>query len=188
MSGFTVTDTDIKGLRIVQRRSLGDARGFLSRLFCAEELALAGWNKPIAQINHTWTQARGTVRGLHFQRPPHAEMKLVTCLRGAVWDVGLDLRTGSPTFLQWRAVELSANNGNALLIPEGLAHGFQALSDDCELLYLHTVPFDAHAEGGVSVTDPALGIKWPLPITLQSERDLSHPRLTEAFTGLDLDS
>lgn len=188
MSRFSITATGIDGLCIIERQRLGDERGFLSRLFCAEELAPAGWCKPIAQINHTWTQVRGTLRGLHFQHPPHTEMKLVTCLRGAVWDVGLDLRAGSPTFLQWRAVELSADNGVALLLPEGFAHGFQALSDDCELLYLHTAPYAAQAEAGLSATDPALGIKWPLPITLQSERDLSHSGVTPAFTGLELNS
>ncbi len=188
MSRFTVIETGIGGLRIVERQRLGDERGFLSRLFCAEELASAGWDKPVAQINHTWTQARGTVRGLHFQRPPHAEMKLVTCLRGAVWDVGLDLRSGSPTFLQWRAVELSADNGRALLIPQGFAHGFQALTDDCELLYLHSAPYAAQAEGGLSATDPALGIDWPLPIALRSGRDEHHPCVTPEFTGLDLNS
>lgn len=188
MSRFTITETGIEGLRLVRRQRLGDERGFLSRLFCAEELAPAGWRKPVAQINHTWTQARGTVRGMHFQHPPHAEMKLVTCLRGAVWDVGLDLRAGSATFLQWRAVELSADNGNALLIPEGLAHGFQALTDDCELLYLHTEPYAAQAEDGLSATDPALGIEWPLPIALQSERDRHHPGIAPEFTGLDLNS
>ncbi|WP_368643074.1 dTDP-4-dehydrorhamnose 3,5-epimerase family protein [Castellaniella ginsengisoli] len=188
MSRFMVTETGIAGLRVVQRRRLGDERGFLSRLFCAGELAPAGWDKPVAQINHTWTQRRGTVRGLHFQRPPHAEMKLVTCLRGAVWDVGLDLRSGSPTFLQWRAVELSADNGCALLIPEGCAHGFQALTDDCELLYLHSAPYAAQAEGGLSALDPALGIGWPLPIALRSERDLRHPEVMPDFTGLDVNS
>lgn len=188
MSRFTLIETGIGGLRIVERQRLGDERGFLSRLFCAEELASAGWDKPVAQINHTWTQARGTVRGLHFQRPPHAEMKLVTCLRGAVWDVGLDLRSGSPTFLQWRAVELSADNGRALLIPQGFAHGFQALTDDCELLYLHSAPYAAQAEGGLSATDPALGIDWPLPIALRSGRDEHHPCVTPEFTGLDLNS
>ncbi|WP_345798041.1 dTDP-4-dehydrorhamnose 3,5-epimerase family protein [Castellaniella sp. MT123] len=186
MSRFTVAETGIEGLRVVQRQRMGDERGFLSRLFCAEELAPAGWHKSIAQINHTLTQSQGTVRGLHFQRPPHAEMKLVTCLRGAIWDVGLDLRAGSPTFLQWRAVELSAENGCAFLIPEGFAHGFQALTDDCELLYLHTAPYAAQAEAGLLATDPSLAIEWPLPITLQSGRDQTHPRLTSEFTGLDL--
>ncbi|TAN26613.1 MAG: dTDP-4-keto-6-deoxy-D-glucose epimerase [Castellaniella sp.] len=188
MSRLMVTRTAIAGLFVVQRQRLGDDRGFLSRLFCAEELASAGWVKPIAQINHTSTAVKGTVRGMHFQHPPYTEMKLVTCLRGAVWDVGLDLRANSATFLQWHATELSADNGCALLIPEGCAHGFQALSDDCELLYLHSSPYAARAEGGLSATDARLAISWPLPITLQSQRDLGHPRLTADFKGLELPS
>lgn len=188
MSRLTVTGTAIAGLCVVQRQRLKDDRGFLSRLFCAQELASAGWIKPIAQINHTFTAARGTVRGMHFQCPPHTEMKLVTCLHGAVWDVGLDLRAGSSTFLQWCAAELSADNGCALLIPEGCAHGFQALTDDCELLYLHTTHYAAQAEGGLSATDARLAIRWPLPITLQSPRDLGHPRLAADFKGLELPS
>lgn len=186
MSRFTITDTGIEGLKAIERQRIGDARGFLSRLFCADELAAAGWHKPIAQINQTLTQRRGTVRGMHFQLPPHAEMKLVTCLRGAVWDVGLDLRAGSPTFLQWRAVELSALNGHALLIPEGCAHGFQALTDECELLYLHTAAYAPQAEAGFNAQDSALAIAWPLPITEMSERDRQHPALHSDFAGIVL--
>lgn len=186
MSRFTVTETGIEGLRVIQHQRLGDARGFLSRLFCSEAFICAGWYKPIAQINHTLTRQQGTVRGMHFQHPPHAEMKLVTCLRGAVWDVGVDLRAGSRTFLQWRGAELSAENGRALLIPEGMAHGFQALSHDCELLYLHTTPYRVEAEGGLLATDPLLDIAWPLPIALQSARDSEHTLLAENFTGLKL--
>ena len=120
MSRFTISDLSLAGLKLITRQRLGDSRGFLSRLFCAEELAAAGWVKPVAQINHTYTAIRGTLRGMHFQRPPHAEMKLVSCLRGEVWDVAVDVRPGSPTFLCWHAERLSANNGQALLIPEGL--------------------------------------------------------------------
>jgi dTDP-4-dehydrorhamnose 3,5-epimerase len=133
MSRFAVTDLPLAGLKRVQRQRLGDSRGFLARLFCAHELAAAGWLKPIAQINHTLSAKRGTVRGLHFQRAPHAEMKLVSCIRGEVFDVAVDVRPHSPTFLQWHGERLSADNGCALLIPEGFAHGFQALSDDVEL-------------------------------------------------------
>jgi dTDP-4-dehydrorhamnose 3,5-epimerase len=132
----------LRGLVAVQRHRLADARGSLSRLFCAQELAAAGWAWPVVQINHTVTLHRGAVRGMHYQRAPHTEAKLVSCLRGAVWDVAVDLRAGSPTFLQHRALELSADNGTALLIPPGFAHGFQALSDGVELLYFHSA---AHA-------------------------------------------
>lgn len=186
MSRFTVTALPIAGLNLIERQRLGDSRGFLSRLFCAEELSAAGWNKPIAQINHTHTAQRGTVRGLHFQHPPHAEMKLVSCLRGAIWDVAVDLRAGSPTFLQWHAQELSAINNRALLIPEGFAHGFQTLSDDCELIYLHSAAHAAGAEGGLSPHDPLLSIAWPLPITELSNRDAQHPMLNHQYKGMTL--
>lgn len=169
---------------VVERRRLGDERGFLSRVFCATELAAIGWNRPIAQINHTLTRRRGTVRGLHFQHAPHAEMKLVTCLRGAVWDVALDLRAESPTLLRWHAEELSADNGRALLIPEGCAHGFQTLSDDCELVYCHSAPHAPDHEGIVNALDPAVGIAWPQPIAERSVRDENAPILPPSYPGI----
>jgi dTDP-4-dehydrorhamnose 3,5-epimerase len=184
MSRFVVETLPLPGLRRVQRRRLGDARGFLSRVFCADELATAGWIKPIAQLNHTFTAQRGTVRGLHFQRPPHAEMKLVSCLRGAVWDVAVDVRRDSPTFLQWYAEELSAENGHALLIPEGFAHGFQTLTDDVEMLYCHSAPFVADAEAGLRPTDPRLAVRWPLEVIGLSPRDAGHPLLDDTFAGI----
>ena len=177
---------DRPGLKVVERQNLGDPRGFLSRMFCAEELAAAGWTSPIAQINLTRTLQRGTVRGMHYQHPPHSEMKLVNCLRGAVLDIAVDLRSGSPTFLQWQAEELSAENRRSMLIPEGFAHGFQTLTDDCELLYFHSVKHVPGSEGALSALDPRLNIGWPLEITEMSERDRLHPRLTDQFTGLTL--
>jgi dTDP-4-dehydrorhamnose 3,5-epimerase len=186
MSRFTILDTPIADLKIVERQQLGDSRGFLSRLFCAEELAASGWRKPIAQINQTFTQKQGTIRGLHFQRPPYAEMKLVTCLRGAIWDVAVDLRAGSPTFLQWHAEDLSATNHRALLIPEGFAHGFQTLCDDCELIYLHARAYTPGAEAGLNPKDPMLSITWPLDITELSTRDAQHLMLDHQFKGVTL--
>jgi len=184
MGRLTVTELPLAGLRLVTRTRLGDARGFLSRVFCAEELAQAGWVKPIAQINHTNTAAAGTVRGMHFQIPPHAEMKLVTCLQGEVWDVAVDLRAGSPTFLHWHAEMLSRDNGNAFLIPEGFAHGFQAMTDRCDLLYLHSAAHAASAESAVRFDDPRLRIAWPRPVTEVSARDRNHPLLPVEFTGI----
>lgn len=186
LSRFAVTGLPLTGLRLVERSGLGDERGFLSRLFCAEELRDAGWNKPIAQINHTYTAQRGTVRGMHFQEPPHAEMKLVSCLRGEVWDVAVDVRAGSETFLQWHAEPLSADNRRAMLIPEGFAHGFQALSDDVELVYCHSAAYAVSAEAALNAADPRLAIAWPLPIIERSERDALHPMLTDAFAGVSL--
>lgn len=182
-SRFTCTPLAISGVVALQRQRIGDVRGNLSRLFCADELAAAGWIWSVAQINHTYTARAGTVRGMHYQRPPHVEAKLVTCIRGRVWDVAVDLRAGSPTFLQWCAHELSADNLTALFIPPGCAHGFQALTDDVELLYLHSAAYAPQAEGGLRPTDPSLGITWPLPIAELSARDAGHPLLATLFFG-----
>jgi dTDP-4-dehydrorhamnose 3,5-epimerase len=184
VSRFTVEATPLAGLQVVTRQRLGDARGSLSRLFCADELREAGWALPIAQINHTVTSRAGTLRGLHFQHPPHAEIKLVSCLRGEVYDVAVDLRAGSPTFLQWHAQRLSADNGRALLIPRGFAHGFQSLTDDVELLYCHSAAYAAAAEGGLNPHDARLSIDWPLAVTEISARDQAHPRLSDDFQGV----
>lgn len=186
MSRFGIADTPIEGLKIVERVRLSDERGFLSRMFCAEELRAAGWSAPIAQVNHTLTRRPGAVRGLHFQFSPHAEMKLVNCVRGEVFDVAVDLRRGSPTFLKWFGVALSAVNGRALLIPPGLAHGFQVLSPDSELIYFHSAPYHAASEGAVHAEDPRVAIRWPQPIAEFSARDRSHPLLAPSFDGIDI--
>ena len=184
MARFTATDTPLQGLRLVHRQRFEDARGFFSRFFCAEELAEIGFDRPISQINHTLTHRRGAVRGLHFQHPPHAEDKLVSCLHGEIFDVAVDLRRGSPTFLHWHGEVLSAQNARSLLIPRGFAHGFQTLGDQAELLYLHSTPHVAAAEGALNARDPALAIDWPLPFADLSERDANHPFITADFTGL----
>lgn len=187
MSRFSVTPTKLPGLTCVERKLLGDSRGFLSRLFCPEDLREAGWpEKSVAQINHTMTAKRGTVRGLHFQYPPHAEAKLVSCVRGTVWDVAVDLRKQSPTYLHWHAEEISETNCRALLIPEGFAHGFQTLSDDVQMIYVHSAPYAQTYEGGIAPNDPMLAISWPLAISELSERDRTHPPLSPAFEGVKL--
>lgn len=186
MSQFSISSTDIPGLRIIERQPIGDSRGFLARIFCADQLRAAGWQKPILQINQTFTKHRGTVRGMHFQRAPSAEMKLVTCLQGEIWDVAVDLRKNSPTFLRWHAEKLSSENYRALLIPEGFAHGFQALTDNCELIYLHSAAYDRESESGINPLDPALGISWPLTISEISARDAGHPFIDSQFTGIEI--
>lgn len=138
----------------------------------------------IKQINHSRTRTVGAVRGLHFQYPPHAEMKLVRCIKGRVWDVAVDLRAGSATFLRWHAEELAPENARMLVIPEGCAHGFQVLERDSELLYLHTARYVPQVEGGLSCQDPRLGIAWPLPVTDLSRRDSNHAPLTFDFPGV----
>lgn len=184
MPRFRFIATSIEGVVLIERQRIEDSRGFFSRFFCAEELSAVGFKLPVAQINQTLTRQRGAVRGMHFQHPPHAEDKLVSCLRGQVFDVAVDLRRGSSTYLKWHAEALSADNGRALLIPQGFAHGFQTLTEDCELLYLHSRPYAQGAESALNARDPALDIRWPLDITDMSERDERHPLLTPTFTGI----
>lgn len=186
MARFEFVATPLDGLFAVQRALVEDPRGFLCRVYCAEEFAAAGVRRSPDQINHTITRRTGTVRGMHFQRPPHAEIKFVSCLRGEVFDVAVDVRRGSPTFLKWHGEILSAANQRSLLIPEGFAHGFQALTEDCELLYLTTAPYTPASEAALNAGDPRLAIAWPLPIAQMSDRDWSHPMVTGDFDGLEL--
>lgn len=183
---FFVLATSIAGLQVLQRKPLGDSRGYLERLFCAEELRGLIPGKNLVQINHTLTANVGTVRGMHFQYPPYAETKFVSCLRGEVFDVAVDLRHKSPTFLHWYAERLSPDNHKTIVIPEGFAHGFQTLTDDCELLYFHTAAYQAGAEGGLNAQDPKLAIEWPLSVAGLSPRDAAHPFLNCDFPGVTL--
>ncbi len=185
MGRLTIIDTPIAGLKLVKTAPVGDHRGSFARLFCAAELAPLGLPGPVVQINHSFTAAKGAVRGLHFQRPPKAEAKLVRCLKGRVLDVAVDLRAGSPTFGTWHAVELSPEEHLAFYLPQGFAHGFQTLTPDCELLYLHTEFYSPEHEGGLRFDDPALAIPWPLPVADISGRDRSHPLLAEGFAPLE---
>lgn len=186
MSRFEIRPTPLAGLAVVRRLPIGDARGSLERLYCSTELRDLLGGRPIAQINLTRTAAGGTVRGMHYQSPPHAETKVVTCLRGVVFDVAVDLRRGSPTFLTWHAEELRGDGLTTCVIPEGFAHGFQTLSDDCEMLYFHTAAYAASAEGGVHPMDPRLAIAWPAPVAALSPRDAGHPPLAADFAGIRL--
>lgn len=179
-----IIDTPVAGLKVVQSLPHLDARGAFVRLFCAQELHPLLGQRQIAQINQSRTSHAGAVRGMHFQRPPHSEMKMVRCLRGRVWDVAVDLRAGSPTFLQWHGQELAYDDAQMLVIPEGFAHGFQALEPASELLYLHTAFFHQPSEGGLRHDDPRLAIAWPLPPRDLSARDLSHPLLGADFSGI----
>lgn len=179
-----ITPTHLQGVVVVETPPLTDDRGAFTRLFCDSELASTVGQRHIVQINHSRTRLPGAVRGLHFQRPPHAEMKFVRCIRGRVWDVAVDLRTGSPTFLQWHAEELSPDHSRMLVVPEGCAHGFQVLEPDSEMLYLHTAFYEPAFEGGLAYNDPKLAITWPMPATELSGADSRRPFLTEDFSGL----
>lgn len=178
--------TNIPDLWITETTPCVDARGAFARLFCVQELKEIIGQRHIVQINHSRTSAIGAIRGLHFQYPPHAEMKLVRCIKGKVWDVAVDLRKDSPTFLKWHAEELTPKNNRMMIIPEGFAHGFQALEEESELLYLHTSAYVPEAEGGVRYNDPRLKITWPLSVKDLSRRDDSHPLIDDIFQGIVL--
>lgn len=186
MSGrFTLIEEPMPGLRLLERARMGDHRGHLERLFCVSELADLGFDRPPRQINATLTRAVGVIRGLHLQRPPHAETKLVSCLAGKVFDVAVDLRAGSPTRGRWFGAALSGENGRSLLIPPGFAHGFQTLEPDTRMVYAHDADYAPEAEDGVHLSDPDLAIAWPLPCAALSERDAALGPLA-AFTWLEV--
>ena len=163
----------ISGVYRVQRNKSVDSRGFFSRFFCARELSKVGWTNSISQINHTFTKNLGTVRGMHFQKYECSEAKFVSCLKGEIFDVALDLRPDSPSYLHWHGEILSETNGLSLLIPKGVAHGFQSLSEGVEMLYLHDNFYEPAAEDGIHPLDPSVGIRWPLEVTMLSSRDSS---------------
>lgn len=181
---MNITLTPLPGVVVVEMTPVADNRGTFARLYDGRELAPITGERRIEQINHSRTNTVGAVRGMHFQYPPHAEMKLVRCLRGRVWDVAVDLRAGSSSFLHWHAEELSPDNNRMLVIPEGCAHGFQVLEPESELLYLHTARYAPKAEGGVSCNDPRLGITWPLPVAGLSHRDRSFAPIAPDFLGI----
>ncbi|OXR48002.1 dTDP-4-dehydrorhamnose 3,5-epimerase [Pusillimonas sp. T2] len=181
-----IMPTALHGVFVVDTQPFNDHRGAFTRLFCGRELASILGGRHIVQINHSRTTAVGAVRGMHYQSAPHAEMKLVRCLKGRVWDVAVDLRAGSPSFMRWHAQELSPDNACMLVIPEGCAHGFQALEPDSELLYLHTALYAPDFERGVAHDEPQLAIEWPLSVVDLSVRDQQHPRLPIDFPGLHL--
>ena len=181
---FDFYDTPLQGLKLAKRNITEDSRGFFSRFFCTEEFISHGFNKHIMQINQSFTHQKGTVRGMHYQLAPYSEIKLVSCMKGEVFDIAVDLREGSPTFLNWHGEVLSEKNRHSMLIPEGFAHGFQTLSDNCELLYLHSAPYNKSSESALNINDPKLAIKFPLTISDISERDKSHPMIDDNFKGI----
>tara|TARA_B100000674_G_C37815700_1_gene903298 strand:- start:181 stop:744 length:564 start_codon:yes stop_codon:yes gene_type:complete len=186
MTNYIFQDTPLKNLQIIKNQVVTDKRGFLSRLFCQGAMSNILKEKRICQINKTLTIKKGTVRGLHFQYPPYAETKIISCLKGKVWDVAVDLRKNSPTFLNYHAELLEEDNHKSFLIPEGFAHGFQALSSECEMLYLHTADYKKDFEGAINITDPRVGINWPEKISEISDRDSNHPMLSEDFNGIEI--
>ena len=178
------TPTPIMGSYEIIPEPVSDSRGWFARIFCKNEFASIGHKKEWVQMNHSYTNKKGSIRGMHFQLPPFSEIKMVRCIAGSVFDVIIDLRHESPTFLNWYGTELSAQNKKMLYIPEGFAHGFQTLADDCELLYHHSAFYTANSEAGIRYNDEFINIKWPLFPTEVSERDTTHPLLTPQFKGI----
>ena len=169
--------TSLADAWLIEIEPRGDERGFFARTMCREEFAAHGMASDYVQQNMSTSAQAGTLRGLHFQRAPHAEAKLVRCLRGAIVDIIVDLRAASPSYLRHEAFELTAANRRQLYVPPGFAHSFQTLTDDTEVSYLVSAAYAPVAEGGLRYDDPALGITWPLPVTAISDKDSKWPLL-----------
>lgn len=181
-----LSPTSIRGLLELRNSRFEDSRGSFQRLFDSAEWGCCWGQRSVAQVNHSRTTTVGALRGLHLQVPPAAEAKLVRCIRGRVFDVAVDLRAGSPSLCRWHAVELSPAAANALLIPEGCAHGFQVLEAPAELIYVHSGPYATNCEWAARWDDPRFAITWPLPVSQLSARDAAHPLLPEHFAGLPI--
>jgi dTDP-4-dehydrorhamnose 3,5-epimerase len=170
------TETELDGAYIVDLEPREDDRGFFARAWCANEFAERGLSTELVQSNLAFNRRQGTLRGMHFQREPHAEVKLVRCTRGAVYDAIIDLRSGSQTYMRWIGIELTDENRRALYVPEGFAHGYQTLVDDTEIFYQVSEFYSPDFEDGVRWNDPAFGIRWPDPATpLLSSKDAAWP-------------
>ena len=174
---FDIHDMPIQDLRLLQRKPITDSRGYLERIFCADTLKSLIPGKNIVQINHTLTAKRGAARGMHYQYPPHAETKFISCLTGKVFDVAVDLRKNSPTFGQWEGHRLSAENRRQLFIPPGFAHGYCVLSDSADVAYKCSDYYHPEDEGGLIWNDPEVGIDWPVKNPILSEKDKAYPNL-----------
>ena len=178
------TETPLKGAYIIKLVPFSDDRGSFVRMFAKEEFKKIGHTEEIVHINHSINKQKGIIRGMHYQIPPDSEIKIIRCKKGKKFDVMIDLRKNSPTFLKWYGEILSRDKMNMIYIPKGFAHGFQALEDDCELIYLHTNAYQAASERGIRYDDPLIKINWPLPSTQISERDKSFPLLNKNFEGI----
>ncbi len=179
--------TGLQDAWLIQLDPARDERGFFARTFCVNEFRAHGLETSFPQHSMSCSFSKGTLRGMHFQRAPHREVKLVRCLSGAIWDVIIDLRPESATFCQWRGFELTAENQDQLYIPKGFAHGFQTLSEDAQVNYLISEFYTPDAASGVRYDDPAFGIAWPLPVSAVSEKDLHWPDFSseKQRTGLE---
>jgi dTDP-4-dehydrorhamnose 3,5-epimerase len=178
--------TGLNGSYVVDIFPVKDERGWFVRTFCKNEFNKIGFSDEWVQMNHSFTNDAGTIRGMHFQKPPYSETKLIRCIAGNVFDVIIDLRRNSNTFLKWFGIELSAENKKMIYIPGGFAHGFQTLTDNCQLIYNHTAFYTPGFEEGIRYNDKMININWPKPVTKISERDNNHPVLSSRFEGINI--
>jgi dTDP-4-dehydrorhamnose 3,5-epimerase len=179
-------EAPLKGAYAIDLDPSRDERGLFARTFCQKEFAEIGFCKQIVQINHSVTLQKGSIRGMHYQRPPACEIKIIRCIGGMVFDVMVDLRAGSPTFLKWHGVELSKDNMRMVYIPEGFAHGFQTLSNNAELIYHHSEFYNPEYEEGLRFDDPSLAIRWPSPVSAISPKDQNYPLINNKFKGIEI--
>ncbi|HMJ48431.1 MAG TPA: dTDP-4-dehydrorhamnose 3,5-epimerase [Ferruginibacter sp.] len=178
--------TKLTGAFTIDVQPFQDSRGFFTRTFCEREFAAHGLVQHFVQANHSGTQGKGVIRGMHFQHAPHCEVKLVKCVQGAIFDVIIDVRVGSPTFLQWFGAELTAQNKRMMYVPAGFAHGFQSLTDYSEMTYMVSAFYNKEKECGIKYDDTAVGIEWPLQVSLVSDKDQAIPLIDASFTGVSL--
>ncbi len=176
MDKFSLIETPLKDLFVIELKPIYDNRGFFERLYCADEFKSI-LKKPIKQINHSLTKMKGSIRGMHYQLPPMAETKIIKCVKGSIFDVAIDVRKDSPTYLKWHAEVISENNSKMFLVPEGFAHGFQTFENDTEIIYLTTEFYSIEHESGIRYDDPAVNIPWPLKLSVISEKDKNLPLL-----------
>ncbi len=176
----------LKGAYTIDVEPFQDSRGFFTRTFCEKEFAQHGLVQHFVQANHSGTHGKGVVRGLHFQYAPFCEVKLVKCVQGAIFDVIVDVRSGSPTFLQWFGTELTAENKRMMYVPAGFAHGFQSLSDYSEITYMVSDFYNKEKEGGIRYNDISVNVNWPLPVSLVSDKDMSISLIDSTFSGVIL--
>ncbi len=174
MNKLSIENTPIKDLYVIKLNPFIDNRGYFERLFCDKEIEPI-LKKPIKQINHSVTKKKGSIRGMHYQLPPMAETKIIKCIKGSIFDVAVDIRKNSPTYLKWHGEVITEDNDKMFLIPEGFAHGFQTLKDNVEIIYFTTEYYDAEHEKGVRYDEPAVNVLWPLRITIISEKDKNLP-------------
>jgi dTDP-4-dehydrorhamnose 3,5-epimerase len=184
---LNIQKTEFDGLYVIEPIVHEDDRGSFSRVFCEDELSDIFQEKNIKQVNHSVTTKKGTVRGMHFQYAPNCEVKILKCIKGKVFDVVVDIRKESKTFLQTFCIELSEDNRKMIYIPEGFAHGFQTLENSTELLYFHNNIYTPNNEGALNVKDPLLNIKWPLDIIKLSIRDEEHNFIDNNFKGVSVE-